>query len=329
LAILPNWRKRCFDSRAPAGVPELPIQSTTLATTGTAGGAVNDAIRNAARTTGTSFAYLLATAKVESGLDPRQASPTSSARGLFQFIDQTWLMMLKESGSALGYDRYAQAIAVGPSGSYEVADPAARNAVLALRDDPAASSALAGAFTRRNAVQLSASLGRAPTEGELYIAHFLGAAGASRLITLAATEPNASAAQIFPGAASANRSVFFDGAGNPRTVADVYGNLVGRYQRAAVATSGMAQSAGAGVAITPAVAKPQPLQTSAAEPGAADRPPGGAKTAPMFHGLFQSDPERGGVSRFITELWSSRPQVAAALSGAGLAATERVTATRR
>ena len=48
-------------------------------------------IRQAASTTGASFEYLLATAKMESNFNPKAAATTSSARGLFQFIDQTWL----------------------------------------------------------------------------------------------------------------------------------------------------------------------------------------------------------------------------------------------
>ena len=64
------------------------------------------AIRQAARVTGTDFQYLLATAQVEFDFNPNAAAPTSSARGLFQFIEQTWLATLKEQGPALGYGRY-------------------------------------------------------------------------------------------------------------------------------------------------------------------------------------------------------------------------------
>lgn len=291
----------------------MPIE--TAAPPPATGRAVTHAIHNAARTTGTSFAYLLATAKVESGLDPKQAAATSSARGLFQFVDQTWLMMLKEAGPALGYGNYARAIVASPSGGYEVADPAHRQAVMALRDDPAANAALAGAFTRRNASQLEAALGRAPTEGELYIAHFLGAAGATRLITLAGSNPRASAASAFPNAANANRAIFFDGAGQARTLAEVYHAIVGRYDRARTSVAATGQPAG-----------PQPFAGAPFAAVPPQRPEQGAGAAPMFHGLFQNEPDRRGVSRFITELWSTRPHVAAALSGAGLAATEQSTA---
>jgi len=58
------------------------------------GAAVTGAIRQAAQATGTGFSYLLATAKIESGLNPKIKSTTSSATGLFQFIDQTWLMTM-------------------------------------------------------------------------------------------------------------------------------------------------------------------------------------------------------------------------------------------
>ena len=70
-----------------------------------AGSAVTGAIRQASQATGTSFNYLLATAQVELGLNPQAGAPTSSARGLFQFIQQTWLATMKQAGPALGYGR--------------------------------------------------------------------------------------------------------------------------------------------------------------------------------------------------------------------------------
>src|SRR3981189_3636183 len=84
------------------------------------------AIKQAASTTGTSFEYLLATAKMESNFNPKASATTSSARGLYQFIDQTWLGTVKEAGSQLGYGKYADAITKSSSGNYSVSDPAAR-----------------------------------------------------------------------------------------------------------------------------------------------------------------------------------------------------------
>src|SRR5712675_3021460 len=77
-------------------------------------------IKQAASTTGASFEYLLTTAKMESDFNPTAGAATSSAHGLFQFIDQTWLGTVKEAGSQHGYGNYADAISKSPSGSYSV-----------------------------------------------------------------------------------------------------------------------------------------------------------------------------------------------------------------
>ena len=92
----------------------------------TAGSAVTGAIHQASQATGTSFNYLLATAQVESGLNPQAGASTSSARGLFQFIDKTWLATMKQAGPSLGYGQYAAAITKNASGHYEVRDPSLR-----------------------------------------------------------------------------------------------------------------------------------------------------------------------------------------------------------
>ena len=195
-----------------------------------AGSTVTGAIREASQATGTSFSYLLATAQVESGLNPHAGASTSSARGLFQFVEQTWLGTLKQSGAALGYGRYADAISRTASGHYEVTDPTLRSQILKLRNDPEANAVMAGAFTKANATYLAQQLGREPSEGELYIAHFLGAGGAARLISQAASDPNATAATAFGNAAAANPSIFYDRrTGAARTVAQVRDVLTARY----------------------------------------------------------------------------------------------------
>jgi hypothetical protein len=172
--------------------------------------AVTGAIQQASQATGTSFNYLLATAQVESGLNPQAGASTSSARGLFQFIETTRLATIKQAGAALGLGRYADAITQTASGNYEVRDPTLRSEILKLRNDPSANALMAGVFTKGNASALSERLGRAPREGELYIAHFLGVGGAARLIGLPGSNPNARAADYFPDAAQANPSIFYD-----------------------------------------------------------------------------------------------------------------------
>ena len=130
---------------------------------GGAGPPVAGAIRDAARSTGISFEYLLTTAQIESNLNPAAQATTSSAKGLYQFIDQTWLATMKNAGPSLGFSRYADAIVQGPDGRYDVPDPATRAAIMRLRADPSVSATMAGAFTRTNAAQLNAAIGRAPS----------------------------------------------------------------------------------------------------------------------------------------------------------------------
>ena len=60
------------------------------------------------------------------GTRPAGGRATSSARGLFQFIEQTWLATMKQSGSALGYGHYAAAITQTATGRYEVTDQVLR-----------------------------------------------------------------------------------------------------------------------------------------------------------------------------------------------------------
>lgn len=288
------------------------------AASSTTGWAVNDAIRSASQRTGASFSYLLATAKVESDLDPHASSSSSSAAGLFQFIDQTWLGMMKQAGPSLGYGRYADAITRSPSGLYQVADAASYRAIMALRSDPTANAAMAGAFTQNNAAQLKAKLGRAPSDGELYIAHFLGSGGAAKLIARAGSQPDGIAADAFPNAAAANQSIFFERSGRPRSFAEVYGVLVGRFETAR--TSALQSVAALGGSVptgeTPARAPGGRFDSAQYADAAYQTSTARNANSPIFEGLFQSDAPRAGVSRFITDLWHTRPHVAAALSGA-------------
>lgn len=186
---------------------------------------IEQAFDTASASTGTSFDYLVKTAQRESAMNPAAKARTSSAAGLFQFIESTWLETLKNSGPELGLGDIADKIEARPGGKYRVADPADREAILALRFDPEIASMMAGALTRKNSAYLTDKIGREPNAGELYIAHFLGAKGASDLITLAGGNPDASAADYFPRQAGANKSIFYE-KGRARSVSEVYAELV-------------------------------------------------------------------------------------------------------
>jgi hypothetical protein len=189
---------------------------------------VTNAIRSASQQTGISFDYLMKTAYRESALNPKAAASTSSARGLFQFIDTTWLQTVKEDGPSFGLQAQANQIERTANGHYFVRDPQVRAQILKLRENPEVASNMAAAFSRRNATAIQGVLGREPTSGELYIAHFLGANGAKRFLSMRASNPAASAAAAFPDAARANRSIFYN-ANGARSVEDTYRVLVSKH----------------------------------------------------------------------------------------------------
>jgi len=178
------------------------------------------ALQNAAQRTGSDFHYLLGTAMRESALRPQAQSATSSATGLFQFIEQTWLGLVKDHGAAHGLAREASAIVKGADGRYRAG--AHKDAILSLRKDPAIAALMAGEHARETGAVLQAALGRQPSGGELYAAHFLGPEAACKLIKLAASNPDAAAAAQFPAAASANRNVFYRADGTAKSVREVY-----------------------------------------------------------------------------------------------------------
>src|SRR5262245_53408610 len=279
---------------------------------------VAGAIQRAAQATGASFEYLLATAKVESNFNPGLKAKSSSATGLFQFIEQTWLGMMKNAGQTLGFGNYADAISRNSSGRYQVTDPQLRNEILALRKDPAANAAMAGAFTQRNAAALKQRIGRNPTDGELYMAHFFGTGGAGQLINAARDTPQASAAGLFPAAARANKSIFYDREGNARSIAGVYSELNRRYQVAranvtpsVVPTAVAANTAAPSVVPGATPSAPDTAGTTTAFTVASARPVVAA-AEPAFRSLFSNaggsgDVGRGPLSPIVADLWSTAP----------------------
>lgn len=185
-------------------------------------GRIQSAIQRAAARTGIDFDYLLGQAKVESGLNATASATTSSARGLYQFVEQSWLSVMKQHGSEYGLGWAAGAIGRTASGKLSVSDPATKQAILALRNDPEIAAAMAAEHASDNKDALESATGRSATGTDLYMAHFLGLGGARRFLTNMQNNPDASAASLFPAAARANRSVFYNGDGSARSLSDVY-----------------------------------------------------------------------------------------------------------
>ena len=207
----------------PAGAAPLTVRASTP-------DRVRSAIANAAAQTGNSFDFLLAQARIESHLNPTAHAGTSTARGLYQFTEGSWLKALERHGGDHGLGG-AQAAILGGAAR----NPVQRAAILALRNDPTASSLMAGELANDNRASLTAHLGRSPNGAELYLAHFLGADGANRFLDTLAASPQASAAALLPQAAGANRAIFYDGSGAPRSVAAVMQTIAKRFDSAMIA----------------------------------------------------------------------------------------------
>ncbi len=196
-------------------------------------GAVQSAIALASAKTGIDFNYLLGQAQVESGLNANAKAGTSSASGLYQFIDQSWLSVVKKHGAEHGLGWAADSIQPGANGKLTVSDPGTRQAILNLRNDPETSSLMAAEHAADNKASIEASLGRTATGTDLYMAHFLGLGGARNFLKTLQDNPDRTGAGLFPAAAAANRNVFYDQAGQPRSLSQIYERFAAKLDRGA------------------------------------------------------------------------------------------------
>ena len=179
---------------------------------------VTRAVQLASARSGVDFSYLMAKASAESGLDSQAQAKTSTATGLFQFTEGTWLAMVREHGAQYGLGRQAEQLKAGPP------DAALKREVLALRRDPQLSAYMAAEYAKDNKAYLEEKVGGAIGSGELYLAHFLGANGAAKFLNAMKQNEGQSAAVLFPRPAQANRSIFYEGA-RPRSLAEVFDRL--------------------------------------------------------------------------------------------------------
>jgi len=188
---------------------------------------VTNAIATASRRTGVDFSYLMGQAQIESAMNPSARARTSSATGLYQFLDQSWLAIVNDHGAKYGMNWASDAIQKD-GGRYYVADPALRQQILDMRNHPETASVMAAELASDNRAYLEERIGRPADATDLYMAHFLGAGGAAKFLTTMAAAPNTPAAALFPAAARANASIFYDRSGNPRSLAEIRDNFAGK-----------------------------------------------------------------------------------------------------
>ncbi len=185
-------------------------------------------IQQASASTGVDFAYLMAQAAKESGFNPDAKSKASSAAGLYQFVEQTWLSVVRKHGAEYGLGEMASKIKAGEDGKLRVADQALRKEILDLRRDPVIAAAMAAEHAADNEKRLEAKLGREVEAVDLYLAHFLGLTGATNFLRALEASPTQGAASLFPKAAAANRSIFYGADGAQRSLQEIYDRFASR-----------------------------------------------------------------------------------------------------
>jgi len=240
---------------------------------------VQSAIREASQRTDTDFDYLLAQARIESALDPSARARTSSAAGLYQFTNQTWLETLQRHGHEHGLGWAANAIST-QGGRARITDPGLESAIMQLRFDPQSASLMAAELAGDNGAFLQSRIGREADHTELYLAHFLGAEGARKFITAHEADPSQSAAKLFPAAARSNRGVFYNETGERSLgeVRDMFATKLDRFGADAdamqpIASASRARSGARFSPLTPASAQPaQGQQTQGQQTQAPARP---------------------------------------------------------
>ncbi|WP_370180109.1 lytic transglycosylase domain-containing protein [Alteriqipengyuania sp.] len=217
-----------------------PVSGISTANAPSSDTQVRAAIARASQSTGVDFDYLVAQARLESGLDADAKARTSSATGLYQFIDSTWLRTMDRHGAKYGYGWAADQI--GPGGA--VANRGTREQLLSLRYDADVSALMAAELARDNSAGLRGFLGREPDATEMYLAHFMGLGGAQKFLGAYRTDAGQSAVALMPKAAAANRPIFYDN-GRARSVAEVMSLMQTKVASAMAQDRGMPFSPGA------------------------------------------------------------------------------------
>jgi hypothetical protein len=188
-------------------------------------------IIRAAEATGVDPAYMMALADKESSFIVDNKAATSSAEGLFQFVEKTWLEVIRDFGARHGME-FAAASVETVDGKPAIQSETVREWVLGLRRNPYLSAVMAAEMLKRDKVKTERRIGRPLDRSELYLMHFLGAESAAKLLELVSGKPKQSAPKVFPAAAKANKTLFFTQEVVKKkrttrhlTVSEVYGKL--------------------------------------------------------------------------------------------------------
>jgi transglycosylase-like protein with SLT domain len=191
---------------------------------------IQRAIRDATDAVGTDSTYLMVVAARESSFDPRSRAHRTSATGLYQFTQKTWLRSVRAFGERHGLGEYAKQIVINDSGAVSMRNSVARAKLLRLRADPRISALMAAELARDNEQRLTQKLGRPVAPAEIYMAHLLGVNEAARVIEKARSAPHTPGARLLPAAARSNPDLFRSH-GHVTSAKALVSKIAGHYQR--------------------------------------------------------------------------------------------------
>lgn len=184
--------------------------------------------------------YLLLLAAIESTLDVTAAPAKGTARGIYQFVKQTWLEAIREHGAKYGLADEANAIKKGKriNGKYNphflyVTDKAMETRILDMRLNATIATQMAIEFTNKNKDFLINTLGQAATAENLYAVHFLGKRHAATFFRILDKNPHWNPVDYFKNPSKRNKGIFYFSDGKtPRSFGQIHDYFKSKIERA-------------------------------------------------------------------------------------------------
>lgn len=194
------------DGKAWGGWTNLsPEIMKTLQDKGFKGGADAQAIQRSPQS--------MAAPPIDYGKGPvdKDGKPMSSATGVGQFINKTWLSIMQDPIMQKQVDTSKMT----------------NQQILDLRKDPQLSMMATAVYGAQNKATLENALGRPVSDAEVYMAHMMGAGGATAFLNGYKNQPAQSAAALLPDAAASNPNVFYQKGdfSKPLKLSAVYDNI--------------------------------------------------------------------------------------------------------
>lgn len=183
LRSVPFWHPRVEGADPESAIPIGPggIERTDL-------------VELSSRTTGVPTTYARALFAQEGGDNTEAANPRSTARGLTQFIEGTWLQMMREYGPRYGLPQsLANQIEQKPNGAWRARTREAHDQLMELRFSPEWNAVMSGHYANQEHGDMVRRAGRPVSIEETYLAHFMNGDVAGQWVRAVGNQPQTNA----------------------------------------------------------------------------------------------------------------------------------------